>query len=248
MPATLVCTEYTGEVVRGWIDAGATLVQEITTLSEVTYVDLPTGHWPQLTRPGDLARIIMACARPPRHWPVRIDEHGRIEPPDAGDEVTTLLGFLDYQRSTVAWKCTGVDAAGARASVGASDLTLGSLVKHLALVEESWFQERFAGERLCPPFDGVDWDADPDWDFHSAARDDPDEIAALWHSAVDRSRRRVDTAIAAGGLDQLATGFPAGADHVPSLRWIIVHMIEEYARHLGHADLIRAHVDGLVGE
>ncbi len=93
----------------------------------------------------------------------------------------------------------------------------------------------------------MDWDADPDWDWHSAAEDTPEELLALWQDAVDRSRARVAEALADGGLERLPRRrWPDG--RAPSLRWIVVHMIEEYARHNGHADLIRESVDGLTGE
>lgn len=98
-----------------------------------------------------------------------------------------------------------------------------------------------------PPWDAVDWGADPDWDWHSAADDTPEELFALWQDAVARSRSGVTDALAERGLDGLARRSD-DAGRSPSLRWIVVHMIEEYARHLGHADLIRESVDGLTGE
>ena len=176
-----------------------------------------------------------------------LDEHGRPEPPIAGDEIATLLGFLDYQRATLAWKCSGLDAAGLRATVGASTITLGGLFKHLALVEDYWFSQRLHGRAEQPPWDAVDWKADPDWDWHSAAGDTPEQLLSLWQEAVERSRSLVAAALAGGGPGQLARrAWPSGES--PSLRWILVHMIEEYARHNGHADLIRESVDGSVGE
>ena len=91
------------------------------------------------------------------------------------------------------------------------------------------------------------WDADPDWEWNSAAQDSPEELHTLWRDAVSRSRDLISGTLADGGLDQPARrSLPDG--RVPSVRWIVVHMIEEYARHNGHADLIRESVDGLVGE
>ncbi|MFZ0181278.1 MAG: DUF664 domain-containing protein, partial [Candidatus Dormiibacterota bacterium] len=120
-------------------------------------------------------------------------------------------------------------------------------LKHLALVEDYWFSEWLHGRGASPPWDAVDWDADPDWDWHSAAKDTPEQLRALWHDNVDRSRARVAEALAGGGLEQLARrAEPSGES--PSLRWILCHMIEEYARHNGHADLIREAVDGQTGE
>ena len=176
-----------------------------------------------------------------------LDEHGRPEPPHAGDETATLLGFLDYQRATLAWKVRGLDAAGLQAKVAASSITLGGMLKHLAYVEEWWFSERLHGRDPEPPWSTVDWDADPDWDWHSAAEDTPEQLMAIWQDAAARSRSLVAEALADGGLDRLARRtWPDG--RAPSLRWILVHMIEEYARHNGHADLIRESVDGLTGE
>ena len=176
-----------------------------------------------------------------------LDEHGRPEPPLTADETATLLGFLDFQRATLAWKCAGLDEAGLRATVGASSITLGGMLKHLALVEDDWFSQWLHGREPASPWDTVDWDADPDWDWHSAAEDTPEELLALWQDAVARSRSGVAEALADGGLARLPRRrWPDG--RAPSLRWIVVHMIEEYARHNGHADLIRESVDGLTGE
>ena len=185
---------------------------------------------------------------PPTVGPVTdIDEHGRPEPPLAGDETATLLGFLDHQRATLAWKCAGLDATGLNATVGPSSMTLGGLLKHLALVEDVWFSVRLHGRDRRPPWDAVDWADDPDWEWHSARDDSPEQLRALWEDAVARSRAAVAEALAGGGLDQPARrGWPDG--RVPSLRWILVHMIEEYARHNGHADLLRESVDGSTGE
>ena len=177
----------------------------------------------------------------------QLDDHGRPEPPPAADETATLLGFLEYQRATLLWKCAGLDAAGLKATVGASSMTLGGILKHLALVEDYWFSQRLHGRKDGPPWDTVDWDADPDWEWHSAGKDTPDQLRAIWQVAVTHSRSLVAEALADGGLERLAKQpWPDG--RAPSLRWILVHMIEEYARHNGHADLIRESVDGDTGE
>ena len=177
----------------------------------------------------------------------QLDEHGRPEPPLAANEPATLLGFLDFQRATLAWKCDGLDAAGLRARVGASSMSLGGIVKHLAYVEDAWFSRWLHGRDRTPPWDAVDWDADPDWEWHSAASDAPDYVMTLWQQAVDRSRALIADALGAGGLDQHSVRtWPDG--RAPSLRWILCHMIEEYARHNGHADLLRESIDGSTGE
>jgi uncharacterized damage-inducible protein DinB len=177
-----------------------------------------------------------------------VDDQGRREPPLAADEVATLFGFLEFQRATLEWKCAGLDAVGLRAQVAASSMTLGGLLKHMAYVEDVWFSRRLHGRDPAPPFDTVDWDADRDWEWHSAADDTPEQLRALWQDAVVRSRALADEALAAGGLDQLAAVVDDWYGEAQSLRWIVVHMIEEYARHNGHADLLRESVDGLTGE
>jgi uncharacterized damage-inducible protein DinB len=176
-----------------------------------------------------------------------LDEQGRPEPPLAADETATLVGFLEYQRATLAWKCAGLDAAGLTATVGVWSMTLSGLLKHLAYVEDHWFSQRLHGRDRQPPWDTVDWKADPDWEWHSAAEDSPEQLFALWQDAVARSRSLVAEALTDGGLDQQAQRTWSDG-RAPSLRWILCHMIEEYARHNGHADLLRESVDGLTGE
>jgi Protein of unknown function (DUF664) len=169
------------------------------------------------------------------------------EPPVAGDELSTLLGALERQRGYVAWKCGNLDSAGLRSAFGPSAMTLGGLLKHLAAVEDNQFAVKLHGRDPHPPWDSVDWDADPDWEWHSAAGDSPEQLMSLWQEAVGRSRTLVAEAVADGGLDQPARyTWPDG--RTPSLRRLLMDMIEEYARHVGHADLIRESVDGLVGE
>jgi hypothetical protein len=168
-------------------------------------------------------------------------------PPVAGDETATLIGSLDRQRATFIWKCSGLDAAGMRVSVGASSMTLGGLVKHLSIVEPHYFVYRLHGRDPGPPLSSVDWDADPDWEWRTAADDSPEELLGMWHDAVARSRTSLSEFLEAGGVDQpIAVGWPDG--RTPSLRRMLVDLIEEYARHTGHADIIRESIDGLTGE
>ena len=170
------------------------------------------------------------------------------EPPVAGSETDTLLGSLERERAIFAWKCGGLDAEGLSTTVGASSMTLGGLLKHLALVEDDYFGRRLHGREFGPPWDTADFDADPDWEWHSAADDTPDQLYALWEGAVARSRAAVTEALASsGGMGQLGRfTWPDGRS--PSLRRILIDLIEEYARHNGHADLLRESVDGVVGE
>jgi Protein of unknown function (DUF664) len=131
--------------------------------------------------------------------------------------------------------------------VGASTLTLEGLLKHLALVEDNKFGPQLSGSPLGPPWDSIDGDTDPDWEFHSANDDTPTELYALWDDAVDRSRTRLDAALTDGGLDQsVHLAWPDGRH--ANLRRLICDLIEEYGRHTGHADLLREAVDGVVGE
>lgn len=169
------------------------------------------------------------------------------EPPFAGSEVEHLLGALDRMRATFRWKAGGLDSAGLRARVGASSLTLGGLLKHLALVEDDTFRTKLSGEQLGAPWDTADWDGDPDWPFTSAAQDTPEQLYALWDDTVERARTRLNAALTDGGLDQLVHVRAPDGRHA-SLRRLVCDMIEEYGRHTGHADLLREAVDGRVGE
>jgi hypothetical protein len=102
------------------------------------------------------------------------------EPPVAGNEADTLLGSLERERAIFAWKCGGLDAEGLSTTVGASSMTLGGLLKHLALVEDDYFGRRLHGREFGPPWDTADFDADPDWEWHSAADDTPGPLYGLW--------------------------------------------------------------------
>jgi hypothetical protein len=169
-----------------------------------------------------------------------------IEPPMNGDEVSTLLGSLERQRATFRWKASGIDRDGQRATVGTSSITLGGLIKHLALCEEQIFRTKLLNEPYGEPWHGVDWASDPDWEWRTGASDDPIDLWRLWDAAVARSRRIVDEALAVEGLETLSKKDWNGER--ASLRRLLIDLIEEYARHVGHADLIRESVDGLVGE
>ena len=176
-----------------------------------------------------------------------LDEYGRPEPPTDADEVTTLLGFLDYQRATLGWKTQGLDAGGLKATTAASTMTLGGMLKHMALVEDHWFSFWLRGNDRGDDWADVDWDADPDWDWHSAVDDTPEQVRELWQSSVNHSRAMVAAALTQGDFGQLsARAWRDGRKQ--SLRWIVCHMIEEYSRHNGHADLLRESIDGMTGE
>jgi len=178
---------------------------------------------------------------------VTIDDFGRPEPEPAVGEVETLLGFLDYQRATLKWKCKRVDAAGLSTKIAASSITLGGLLKHMAFVENECFARWLPDNERLEPWRSIDWSAQPDWEWETAANDSPAALIGQWLEAVDLSRSITKEALANGGLEQLAKRKWPNGD-APSLRWILVHMIEEYARHNGHADLLREFVDGETGE
>ncbi len=169
------------------------------------------------------------------------------EPPAAGTEVEHLTGALDRLRWTFRWKAAGLDAAGLHTRIGASALTLASLLKHLAVAEDYTFTTKLRGDPLGPPWRAEDWADDDDWEFTSAAKDSPEHLYALWDGAVARSRTTLAATLADGGLDQpVHVAWPDGRH--ASLRRLVCDLIEEYGRHTGHADLLREAVDGLTGE
>ena len=179
-----------------------------------------------------------------------MDPEDRSFPPLAGDEVTTVRAYLDYHRDTLRWKVDGLTQEQLAQRLEPSTMTLGGMMKHLALVESNWFEVVLDGaETMMPPFDVIDWDADRDWDWDSAVHDTPEQIRALFDEAVARSDRVIDEALAKStGLDTLAVRPSRRSGNPYSLRWILLHMVEEYARHNGHADLIRQSIDGQTGE
>lgn len=241
VPATVVCSEFSSEMLVDWMGRDLAPVREMARLRHIDYVDLPTGHWPQLTRPEDLATVIVERAYEPH-----IDEHGRVHPP-AGNEKATTIGFLEYQRATLEWKARGLTSAGLNSILAPSRLTLGGLLKHMAWVEDHWFSYWLHGRERSEPWNSVDWSADQDWEFTSSVDDTPAELLEMWKASVVRSRSLVAAAIAEGGLGYRAQRMGADGESV-NLRWILLHMIEEYARHNGHADLLRESVDGETGE
>ncbi|WP_082580519.1 DUF664 domain-containing protein [Phycicoccus sp. Root563] len=169
------------------------------------------------------------------------------EPPFAGTELEHLTGALDRLRTTFRWKAGGLDREGLDTSVGASSLTLGGLLKHLAACEDHVFTTKLKGEPLGSPWTEMDQDDDEGWHFRSAAADTPEELYALWDRAVARSRATLAAAVAEGGLEQEAHVTAPDGRHA-SLRRLVFDLVEEYGRHTGHADLLREAVDGLVGE
>jgi uncharacterized damage-inducible protein DinB len=162
-------------------------------------------------------------------------------------EAEALRSVLERNRRTFAWKTSGLDQEGLAATTAASSMTLGGLVKHMALVEVDWLAVKLAGQEYGAPWDAVDFDADPDWEWRTGALDAPEDVHALWREAVERSRETVAEVIRDRGLDGPASfSWPDGRTR--SVRDMLLDMIEEYARHTGHADVLREAVDGRVGE
>ena len=169
------------------------------------------------------------------------------EPPLSGTETEALLGALDRQRWTFRWKAGDLDAAGLRATIGASSLTLGGLLKHLAVNEDYLVSVKLSGAPLHETWNDNGWDDDSDWELTSAADDTPETLYALYDGAVARARERITAAIADGGLDQQVDASDGEGNHA-NLRRLLLDLLEEYGRHTGQADLIREAVDGRVGE
>jgi uncharacterized damage-inducible protein DinB len=167
---------------------------------------------------------------------VAVDNRSKL--PQLADERVTLTGFLEYQRDTLAIKCAGLTAAQLRErAVPPSALSLLGLVRHMAEVEQSWFRLVMGGQRV--PYH---WPRGPGADAEFDVTDaDPEEAFEVWRAECARSRDFVD---AAESLD--VTG--QYDDETYSLRYVLTHMIEEYARHNGHADLLRERIDGVTGD
>jgi uncharacterized damage-inducible protein DinB len=165
---------------------------------------------------------------------------GRSIPPREAGERETLTSFLDFQRATLAVKCAGLTADQLRIQpVPPSSLSLLGLVRHMAEVERSWFATVLDGQPMDTIFTpGLD----PERAFSDVADADVAEALAVWETECARAR---ELAAAAASLDVAGDRDGRGTF---SLRWILVHMIEEYARHNGHADLIRERIDGATGQ
>lgn len=167
-----------------------------------------------------------------------------IEPQHAADERTTLCEFLDYYRGVLLRKVDGLDDHQARNRISPSKMDLLGLVRHIALVEQWWFGTVFAG--IDEPELWFD-PADSDRDWHHTPSDTLAEALAEYSRVVAQARQIVSGTTSLDQLSAVAAGPPEHRSH-RSMRWILVHMIEEYARHCGHADLLRERIDGSVGD
>ena len=230
------------------IEVAAAAAVELGATRTGAVVEEPTGWFQVMVDPeGNEFCLILRRNRAPLGGEPMIDDVGRPEPEPNAGETETLLGFLDYQRATLEWKTRGLDAAALSSRTAASTMTLGGILKHMAWVEDHWFSHFLLGRDRAALWLNVDWTADREWEWTSAASDSPDELRALWSEACAESRANVDGVLALGDLSTQAVRTWDNGE-APSLRWILVHMIEEYARHNGHADLLRESVDGETGE
>jgi uncharacterized damage-inducible protein DinB len=172
------------------------------------------------------------------------DQDPRTDPPTRGSELATLAGFLRWHRETLELKCSGLDAVAlARRSVEPSSMSLLGLVRHLADVERHWFRSFMAGQDAPSRFSSRE---DRDGEFDNVRPDDV-LVAEAWQAWREEVAFADSFVAAAPGLELLGKRDDAWRGKM-SLRWVLVHMIEEYARHNGHADLLRERIDGAVGE
>jgi len=168
----------------------------------------------------------------------------RIDPDPNGAEFGMLSQYLDYQRETLLSKTDGLTHEQLTQKHSPSELTLAGLLYHLALTEEVWMEVRFAGLHDREPWASVDRDDDPNWAFRTAALLEPVQLRSRYREACNRSREVVLTST---GLDQLSVK-ALGDGRNFSLRWVLLHLVEETARHAGHADFLREAIDGTVGD
>ena len=163
----------------------------------------------------------------------------RVDEPFAGDERNTLDGFLEWYRATLLHKCAGLTGHQlAERAAPPSNLSLVGLLRHMTEVERAWFRRRFAGEAIERVYVS---DESPDADFDDATAERAETDYAAFLSELELAR----AATAAHVVEE--TFWHPRRQSAMSLRWVYVHMIEEYARHCGHSDLIRERIDGIVG-
>jgi uncharacterized damage-inducible protein DinB len=168
----------------------------------------------------------------------------QLPDPATTSERDSLGQYLDYQRETILIKTEGLDKEQLATRIPTSGLTLAGILYHLALVEEAWFEVDFLGLEPRADFAGIDWEADPDYEFRTALDKEPDWLRRRYRDACDRASEIVANA---GTMDALSVSTRIEGKPF-TLRWVIMHLIEETARHAGQADLIREAIDGTVGE
>jgi uncharacterized damage-inducible protein DinB len=164
--------------------------------------------------------------------------------PRQGSERDTLIAFLDYHRELLIDKASGLTDEQLHTTVAPSSLTLGGLINHMAVVEDSWFTDDIAGNPIPEPWASAPWEEDRDWELTSAVDTPTDLLFQRYRDAIERSNAVL---VKVDDLSQLSIKTDRKGDPW-SIRWILVHMIEETARHCGHADFIRESLDGSVGD
>ncbi|MCZ2822658.1 DinB family protein [Modestobacter sp. VKM Ac-2977] len=177
-----------------------------------------------------------------------VDAPERVDPPYLDGERPAVRAWLEYQRGTLLTKCAGLtpEQLGER-SVPPSSLSLRGLVRHMTEVERGWFRRVLAGQdapdQYCTP-------DDPDGDFDGVGRDadEPDTVAGEFARFAEECQVSREIADGFGSLDELGRGRTSRSREQVSLRWVYLHMIEEYARHNGHPDLLRERIDGATGD
>ena len=184
---------------------------------------------------------LQALACPARSCAAGTCVDPRIDPEPSADERVTLTGFLDWYRATILMKIDGLTDEQARTRFVGSDTSLLGLVRHLTEVERNWFRRRLRGEDAPPLYYS---DADPDGDFHPDSTGRSPRPSRRTNASATSRVIVADTA----SLDELTVVPISGYDAPVSLRWILVHMIEETARHAGHADILRELIDGATGD
>jgi uncharacterized damage-inducible protein DinB len=164
--------------------------------------------------------------------------------PRQGSERDTLIAFLDYHRELLIDKASGLTDEQLHTTVAPSSLTLGGLINHMAVVEDDWFTGDIAGDTLPEPWASAPWEAHRNWELTSAVDTPTDLLFQRYRDAIERSNAVL---VKVDDLSQLSIKTDRKGDPW-SIRWILVHMIEETARHCGHADFIRESLDGSVGD
>ena len=190
-------------------------------------------------RPDKLSDPAGMVAAMTDQFPGKLSSPQRPDPPPLAAERPMLVAYLEFQRETLALKCAGLPGrTHSEKLLAPSGLSLHGLVRHLSGVERWWLHQQFAGDDVPMLYYSDD---DPNQDFDSLDGDF-DEALAVWQAQVERSREIV---AAAASLDDTGTRLADGTEF--SLRWVLLRMIAEYARHDGHADLLRERIDGSVG-
>ncbi len=219
-------------------------VERVLTLGATHVADhrRPDGSgWVVLADPeGNELCVTRSAAE--RGEPAPVDTGERAMPAlHAAPEREMLTMMLDWYREGVVRKVEGMRQADAVTSPVRSGTTVAGLVKHLALVEDSWFTHRMHQQPEPEPWASAPYDDDPDWEFHSANAEPLEASVALYRAACDRSR----DVTAAHALDDT---FVDGRGRAVTLRFVVLHLVEETARHLGHLDVLRELADGGTGE